>query len=194
MTTMGKPTLVSSNMPKGGIPYWVIKSLTTTFVEVPIKVTELARIEAKASGIRSLEALIFALRARPITTGIKKAVAAVLLINELNPAEATITIPKTRFGLLPVFSDKYLPNISTAPVRTRAAVKINKPRINMTVSLPNPANALSNGSKPVKIKVNKMPRATTSTGTHSTENSTRVIARINRRRAIDTVMYKVLFD
>jgi hypothetical protein len=81
--------------------------------------------------------------------------------------------------------------MSTTPVRTRDAVRIRRPRISIVVSLPNPAKALSSGSKPVKISVNKIPRATISTATHSNEKRTMVTIRISSKRAIGIVMKAV---
>jgi hypothetical protein len=72
------------------------------FVDVPIKVTELARIVAKANGNNILEALTRARRAIPVTIGTKKAVAAVLLIKELRLAAVTIISTNMRSGLVPV--------------------------------------------------------------------------------------------
>ena len=128
-------------MPSGSIPDWVIKPLTTIFVEVAIKVTDDANMVAKASGINNLEALTLARRANPITIGKKKAVEAVLLIRALMEAAATVTTFSARFGLSPEYCKIQRPVISTTPVRTSAAVMISKPRIRMTVSLPNPAKA-----------------------------------------------------
>ena len=44
---------------------------------------------------------------------------------------------------------------------------ISNPRNNMTVSLPKPANALSAGTSPVRIKASNTPSATTSAVAHS---------------------------
>ena len=55
---MGMPTGASSNIPMGRRFAWVIKPLTTRFVEVLIRVTELVRMEENESGMSSLEGLI----------------------------------------------------------------------------------------------------------------------------------------
>ena len=47
----GKPTAVSSNMPSGSSPELTINPLITRLVEVPIRVTELAKMLANARGI-----------------------------------------------------------------------------------------------------------------------------------------------
>ena len=64
--------------------------------------------------------------ARPITTGIKRAVAAVLLINALRTAGTNIVTRKRRFGWIPTLCKITPPAISTTPVRSNAAVRINK--------------------------------------------------------------------
>ncbi len=71
-------------------------------VEVAISVTELARIDANASGIRNLAGLTFARCASPITIGRKKAVVAALLMNELRPPAVAMMISEMRFGWSPV--------------------------------------------------------------------------------------------
>ena len=77
---MGRPAGASSNMPIGFSPARTINSLITMLVEVLISVTELVRIEAKASGSSRREGLVLLCAAMPRTTGTKKAVAAVLLM------------------------------------------------------------------------------------------------------------------
>ena len=57
-----------------------MSSLMTIFVDVLTSETELVRMEANAKGSRYREGLVACLIARPNTMGIKKAVAAVLLI------------------------------------------------------------------------------------------------------------------
>ena len=59
------------------------------------------------------------------------------------------------------------------PVRTRAAVRISRPRIMMAVSLPNPWKAISGGKIPVNRRAIITPRAMTSAGMVSIENKTR---------------------
>src|SRR5262245_47247063 len=132
----------------------------TILVEVLTRVTELVRIEAKAKGISSFEGLIRARWARPKTRGIKNAVEAVLLIKAHIVAEATRITPSSRLGSSPVKRRIARPQISTTPVRTRAAVRINKPRIIITVLLPKPAKAVSAGIKPVRIKESATPKPT----------------------------------
>src|SRR5688500_8786675 len=122
---MGMPTGASSNMPIGGILYWVINPLTTRLVEVLIKVTELVRMEENDSGISSLDGLILARLARPMTIGTKNAVAAVLLTKALMLAAVTMTTRTKRVGSSPVCRRMARPVKSMTPVRRRAAVRIN---------------------------------------------------------------------
>jgi hypothetical protein len=53
----GIPTGLSSNIPMGGCWYRVKIPLTTRFVDVLTSVTELVRIEAKATGSKYFEGL-----------------------------------------------------------------------------------------------------------------------------------------
>jgi hypothetical protein len=74
--------------------------LTTMLVDVLTRVTELVRIDEKASGISNFEGLIFDLRAMPMTTGTKKAVAAVLLMKALRPAAESASCEVNHAGTL----------------------------------------------------------------------------------------------
>ena len=60
------------------------------------RVTELARMAEKARGMSSFDALTRMRRARPSVIGTKNAVAAVLLMNALTTAEATMTTARSR--------------------------------------------------------------------------------------------------
>jgi len=60
-----------------------MRPLMTRFVDVLMSVTELVRIDANATGMRSREGEILARAAMPMTTGRKRAAAAVLLMNAL---------------------------------------------------------------------------------------------------------------
>src|SRR4051812_15876460 len=91
MIAIGTPTGANSNMPIGSILYCRKRPLTTRLVLVLMSVTELVRIEEKASGMRSFEGLIFARFAMPMTIGTKNAVEAVLLTNAPIPADVSIT-------------------------------------------------------------------------------------------------------
>ena len=88
---MGMPAGASSNMPIGACPLLTIISLITMLVEVLMSDTELVRIEAKASGSSSRDGLVPLRAAMPSTTGMKKAVAAVLLMKADSSETETIT-------------------------------------------------------------------------------------------------------
>src|SRR5262245_58434895 len=99
-------------MVMGAKLYWVIKPLMTMLVDVLIRVTELVKIEEKASGIKNFEALTLARWAKPKTIGTKKAVEAVLLMNAPKTAEATMITINMRLGSLPVWRKMSRPAIS----------------------------------------------------------------------------------
>ena len=68
----------------------------TMLVDVLMSDTELVRMEAKAKGSRSRDGLVPLLAARANTTGIKKAVAAVLLMNaDSTDADTMMTASRT---------------------------------------------------------------------------------------------------
>jgi len=80
------PSGVNSNIEKPSSPFFSAMELTRMFVEVPMSVHTPPNIEANESGIRSFEALTSKSAATPITTGIKIATAAVLLMKaEMTP-------------------------------------------------------------------------------------------------------------
>ncbi len=160
----------------------------TTLVEELTRVTELDRMEANARGIKSFEALIFFRRARPRVMGTKSAVVAVLLINALRTAAETMITANKRFGLWAMRRRTARPTMSTTPVRVRAAVRISRPNIMITASLPKPANACLAGNRPLRMSVNKMPSAMTSAGSRSREKSTKATAMTKRSNAICKVM------
>src|SRR5690554_2956423 len=139
-------------------------------VDVPINVIELARIEAKASGMSSLLGLSWSLRLNPSTMGRNRAVAAVLLIKLLTATVTPITASSTRFGFVPASRTRNWPVYSVTPVCSSAAAMISSPSIRITTSLPNPANASSGVSSPVRTRKTTRPSPVTSTGNHSTEN------------------------
>ena len=72
--------------------------LTTRLVEVEMTVTELLKMEEKASGMSSRPGLMPDFLAMPHTTGTNNAVAAVLLMKALRLAAVTITAISSRFG------------------------------------------------------------------------------------------------
>ena len=156
-------------------------------VEVLTRVTELERIDAKASGRRSRVGLILVRRARPMTTGRKNAVAAVLLITALKLAAATMTTSSSRPGFSPVRRRIHRPARSTTPVFKSAAVRISSARIMITVSLPKPAKASPAGTRPVRVTDRRTPSATTSAGMRSREKSTSAAAKMASRRPISGV-------
>jgi hypothetical protein len=167
---MGIPTGASSNMPMGGCPERVMSSLMTMFVDVLTSDTELVRMEANARGRRYRDGLVACFIARPRTMGMKKAVAAVLLINaDRKDTESIITATRTAV-LLPTCPNMYRPTKSTIPVWDRAAVMMKKPRIIMTVPLPKPANAWSVEIKLRAVTARRTPSATTSAGILSQAN------------------------
>ena len=128
-------------MPSGSSSYWVINPLMTILVEELTRVIELARMAAKARGMRYLEGLALLRRARLMVMGMKKAVEAVLLRKALITAAAIMMMVK-RCSDLPVeFFSRACPVISITPVLERPAVMMRMPRIIMLVSLPNPAKA-----------------------------------------------------
>lgn len=69
----------------------------------------------------------------PKTIGIKKAVEAVLLMKAPSTAEETITTIWSRHGSSPVCRTMYRPTTSITPVRIKAAVRMRRPRIMITV-------------------------------------------------------------
>jgi hypothetical protein len=162
--------------------------LTITFVEVLTSVTELDKMAANAIGINNFEALIFARLLSPRMTGKKKAAAAVLLMKALMAATAIMVAGNKLPGFLLVKSNKVRPTSSTTPVRIKAAVITSNPKSNMTVSLPNPANAWSRGTNPRMIRVIRTPRAVTSGDTHSKENNSKAITNMISKRMIDIVI------
>ena len=95
ITRMGMPTGVNSNMPRGVMPCCDIKPLMTTLVEVPTRVTELAKMVAKAMGINNLEGLIFSFLDKPIVMGVKKAAVAVLERKPLNNPAVPVRTQKS---------------------------------------------------------------------------------------------------
>jgi len=173
---------------------WAIKPLTRMFVDVLTRVTELVRMEAKARGRSRREGLTRARAAIPTVTGRKKAVVAVLLMNADNPAAASMINTGRRCGLVPARRRIARPAMSTTPVRCSAAVRIKRPRMTITVSLPKPAKARSAGTRPVRISASTVPNATTSVGTNSTENSARAAPRTISSRIIGQVMRSVLLS
>jgi hypothetical protein len=75
-----------------------MRPLTTIFVEVLTRVTELLKMDENARGMSNLDGLIRVRRAIPITTGINRAVEAVLLMNAPMKAERTITTRSSLAG------------------------------------------------------------------------------------------------
>jgi hypothetical protein len=67
----------------------------TTLVDVPTKVTELAKIVEKAIGINNLEGLIFSFLDKPIVIGVKKAAVAVLDKKPLNKPAVPVRTQKS---------------------------------------------------------------------------------------------------
>ena len=110
MTAMGMPAGASSNMPIGACPPRTIISLMTMLVEVLMSVTELVRMEAKASGSSSRDGLVPFRAAMPSTTGMKKAVAAVLLMKAESSETETITTAMSRNGRFPARSKIHWPD------------------------------------------------------------------------------------
>ena len=153
-----------------------------------MSVTELVRIEEKANGSRSWLGLILARSAKPITIGTKNAVDAVLLMKAPSPAEAIITTISSRKGDVPVSLRIAPPAMSITPVRINAAVRSRRPRIIMTVSLPNPAKAASGVRMPVKIRTRTRLSAVTSAGMASMANKTTLANTNNSTIAICKVM------
>ncbi len=139
-------------------------------MEVLIRVMALAPIEAKASGIRKRLAGTFALRANPITMGMKSAVEAVLLMKALKRVTVAVTSKRIRFELVPVCLRILRETISMTPVRSMAAVSTRSPPKSTTVSLPKPPNALFSGTSPVSTSTISRARAITSGGNRSEEN------------------------
>lgn len=172
----------------GAMPLSVNIPLTIMFVEVLTSVTELVRIEENAIGISSFDALISDFQAMPNTIGRKNAVEAVLLMNAPRTADAIITVHKSRSGVGLARLSTARPAMSTTPVRCRAAVRINRPRIMITVSLPNPSKAFFTGKSPVKTRVSRTPSAVTSADTGSHQNRKTEITTIQRSMAICGVM------
>ena len=185
---IGMPTAVSSNIPKGGSPYWVNRPLTTTFVEVPTRVTELARMEANAIGINIFAGWILRRLDKPIVIGVKNAAVAVLEINALKTPAAPVMIQYSWILLLPTVLRIRRDRICTIPVRTRAAVNISNPRIIMDVSLPKPSKAVSAGKMPVRINASMSPSAITSAGKVSIENRTNPAAIMINNKIIERVI------
>ena len=77
----------------------------------------------------------------------------------------------SRSGLSSACRNTARPARSVTPVRSSAAVRISNPRIMITVSLPNPRNASSRGSRPVKASARMRPRAMTSEEIRSHQKS-----------------------
>src|SRR5919197_5397191 len=100
-TEIGMPTGASSNMPISGSLDLVKNSLTTILVEVLTSDTELVTIDAKESGIRYFDGLAPIFLVNPRTTGIKKAVVAVLLMKAPSAAAVTMMTGKRRCSLFP---------------------------------------------------------------------------------------------
>ena len=78
---MMPPIGAKSNMRNEIRPSSAAVELTSKFVEVPIKVQHPPRMEAKESGMSSLDGLMFRLAARPVTMGRKSKTTGVLLTN-----------------------------------------------------------------------------------------------------------------
>ena len=123
-----------------------------------------------------------------MTTGTKKAVEAVLLMNAPRPADASITTTNSRMGDVPVNLRIFPPTRSTTPVRMRAAVRMSSPRIMITVSLPNPWKATSGLSSLVKTRASTSESAVTSGEIFSMENRTTAASVKHRSRPISKVM------
>jgi hypothetical protein len=149
-------------MPRGGSPACSRRPLTTRFVDVPTSSTDDVTMEAKASGRSSGRTGVRARRASPRTTGTRNAVAAVLLMNVLSVAAVSTTTARIRNGARPVKRNMRPPRASTTPVRESAAVRIRRPRITMTVSLPKPRNASAGVNTPVATSRTTRARPTTS--------------------------------
>ena len=78
--------------------------------------------------------------------------------------------------------------MSTTPVLIMPAVMTSRPRIMMTVSLPKPANALSDGNRPVAMMASMTPSAITSAGIRSQANRMIARPRMARQMAMSGVM------
>ena len=78
---------------------------------------------------------------------------------------------------------------STTPVLISAAVWTNKPNNIITVSLPNPAYAVSIGIRRSRINATNIPKPVTSGDTHSNEKNNRATARITSSSKISIVMF-----
>jgi hypothetical protein len=109
-------------------------------------------------------------------------------MNAETAATATMMTGRKTAELRPAKRKTYPPEVSTTPVWMRPADMIRRPSSIITVSLLNPAKALSAGSNPVAMTASITPMAVTSAGIRSCANSTTAAARIRRQVAISGVI------
>ena len=154
------PTGAKSNMPKPCPSAFSRTEATTILGGVPISVTMPPKIVANDSGIKVTLGLRFALRADSISTGISKDSAATLFITaESNPPTPDI---KPIWVATPLtFAMHIRAILSTTPELKRPRLTMSTSAIIIVAGWPNPENACSTGTTPIK------------TASMSAENATR---------------------
>jgi hypothetical protein len=150
-------------------------------------------MDAKASGMSSLAGLTLARRARPMTMGRKNAVAAVLLMKDPTAMAATMITSSSWLKGRTERRRKVCTTHSVTPVRSRAVIRISSPSIITTTSLPKPANALSAGSRPLRVRNSSRPSAVASVGQRSRAKrtaTTRIVPSVRRMGALIALAYR----
>ncbi len=94
-----EPTPVSSNIPMGGWPCSSAMELTRRLVDVPMRVHDPPKSDAKDRGINNLDGLVSMRRAMASTGGRRMATAAVLLMKAETTPTATIMAMRAPRGL-----------------------------------------------------------------------------------------------
>ncbi len=163
---------VISNMPSGFIPDRAINPLTATFVDVPMSVQVPPRIEAKAIGRRSLDALTLAFLARPMTGPTSMAVTVVLFMKAEVPPTPPISSKSRRFSPPLASFTSRAPMASTTPVSCSAPLSTKIDARMMMISSLNPWNASETESTPEPTSASSRISVMMSTEMISMANST----------------------
>ena len=146
------------------------------------------RIAPNASGINSLEGLIFLRAAIPSTTGRNIAVVVVFFMTAAQSAAENMISAVIQNSLSPAARCKRRPTSSITPVFASPPVRINRPAIVITMSLPKPAKASAAVSVLVRTSAITRRSATSSIGIRSVANRTTATNSRMRTMAIGVVI------
>jgi len=177
-------------MPKGARPLFCATPSTRIFVEVPISVIVPPKIEAKESGISSLDGASPIDFARLMATGIKMTTTGVLLMKADN------TITPAIIAMIATIGDDFLascdtsrPPASITPVRSSAADRTNIAAIVIGAEFENTPSTSFVFRMPVRSSAPMARSAVMSTGNFSFTNPKKTITTRTRTNPISNAEF-----